>query len=141
MEWIIIIASAIIYYFLHVKISAADLLIFAGMESEVPIFLQRYYLFFSLLTKGLAALIIVLLVLDYSGQFFYFILTGFFGLGALFILKIIALGKGGLIGRDIFRMRMVQYSEMYPEKRDEYLELAKMDVPEILNYGNKWSSI
>ena len=50
-------------------------------------------------------------------------------------------GKGGLIGRDIFRMRMVQYSEMYPEKRDEYLELAKMDVPEILNYGNKWSSI
>ena len=141
MFWFFIIAITVIYYFLHHQIAGADVLLFADMEDELPVFLQDYYFLFNLLVKVLGGLIIFLPALDNLGGFLDFAMSCIVASVILYIIKHIAIAKGSIVGRDIFRREMKTYSETWPEKKTEYLEMAKMDVPEILSRGKDWTSL
>jgi len=141
MLWFFIIAIAVIYYFLHHQIAGADVLLFADMEDELPVFLQDYYFLSNLLVKVLGGLIIFLPALDTSGEFWEIFISCIVASGILTIIRYFAMAKGSLVGRDIFRRQMKTYSETWPEKKTEYLEMAKMDIPEILSRGKDWTNL
>jgi len=141
MLWFFIIAIAVIYYFLHHQIAGADVLLFADMEDELPVFLQDYYFLSNLLVKVLGGLIIFLPALDTSGEFWEIFISCIVASVILTIIRYFAIAKGSVVGRDIFRRQMKTYSETWPEKKTEYLEMAKMDIPEILSRGKDWTNL
>ena len=142
MLWPFIVFITVIYYFLRIKISFADMLMFADMEDELPNYLKRHYwVFFSGLVKVLGGLIIFLPALDTNLEFWNFFTSVIIASVILYIIKYIAIAKGLFKGQDIFQKKMKDLSELYPDKKSEFLEMAKMEGPEITNRGKNWVNI